>query len=82
MGLAVLTEAGSRYYVFIPLIAAMAGGEEVLVLSRDSRYGLRPEILANLVEWAAFLGVEHRIVPVADREEFRIGRADIFTRSC
>jgi hypothetical protein len=77
--LTVLTEAGSRYFVFTPLIAALAGAKEVLVFCRDSRYGSRQDILANLRAWAAILGIADRIVPITERSDTRIGQADIVT---
>lgn len=37
-GLVVLTEAASAHYVVTPVIAALAGAESVLALTRDSQY--------------------------------------------
>ena len=51
-GLTVLTEAGSNHYLLTPLIAAIGGAEEVLVLTRDSRYGRAESIARELFELA------------------------------
>ncbi len=44
-GLNVLTEMGSNYYIYTPLIAAMAGAEKVYSLVKNSRHGTIQEIL-------------------------------------
>lgn len=77
--LTVLTEAGSKYYVFTPLIAALADAAEVLVICRDSRFGLRRDILENLMEWAEWCGVGDRLTILNDRRDPRVGRADVVT---
>jgi hypothetical protein len=78
-GLTVLTEAATGYYAWTPIIAALAGAESVLMLSRDSRFGTA-EAAMNAVRtlaerWAPGRPMEF----LASREDTQISRADIVT---
>jgi len=55
-GITVLTEAASGPFAVTALLAALAGAERVLALTRDSRYGTAAEVERYLREWAAELG--------------------------
>lgn len=46
-GLTVLTEAASGSFVVTPVIAAMAGAERVIALTRDSPYATAKEVIAQ-----------------------------------
>lgn len=57
----VLTEAASGAFAVTPLLAALAGAQRVLAVTRDSRYGSAAEVTDYLAGWAKSLGVLHRI---------------------
>ncbi len=79
-GLQVLTEAATGAYAVTPVIAAVAGAE-VVVLSRDSRYGTVAEAWSQTSALAAELGVRHRIRMVDELDRLTVSKADIVTNS-
>lgn len=78
-GLTILTEAATGYYALTPLVAALAGAEHVLALTRDSRYGAKADILRHTLELARRWGVADRITLLDDRTDPRVGEADVVT---
>lgn len=46
-GTTVLTEVGSKYFLFSPIIAAMGGAYKVVAYTRDSRFGLADDIVSG-----------------------------------
>ena len=60
-GLRVLTEAASGPFAVTSLIAAMAGADEVLAVTRNSSYGTAADVRSQVMALAADLGVSSRI---------------------
>ncbi len=58
-GMVVLTEAASGNYIVTPLIAALAGAEKVIALTRDSRYATASGVERETFELAASFGFDH-----------------------
>ena len=78
-GLRILTEAATGSYVLTPLIAALAGAEQVDALTRDSRFGSAKDVYASTMALAARWGVDNRIQVLFSREAPEIGLADVVT---
>jgi hypothetical protein len=78
-GLTVLTEAATGHYALTASIAALAGAEEVLLLSRDSRFGSAAEALDATRTVAGAWGVDDRLRVLRGRDDPELGRADIVT---
>ncbi len=78
-GLVVLTEAATGPYALTAPLAAMAGAEQVVALSRDSRFGSRAEATAQTLEAAEAFSVGSKIDIIEDRNDSRIGCADVVT---
>ena len=78
-GLTILTEAASGYYVLTPMIAAMAQADCVLALTKDSKYGKASDINKYTMELARNLDVYDKIHVIYERDDKRIGKADIIT---
>jgi hypothetical protein len=78
-GLTVLTEAATGYYMLTPTIAALAGADHVLALTRDSEYGKAVDIRKHTMELACNWNIEDKIQVLYDRDDKRIGNADIIT---
>ncbi len=56
-GLVVLTEAASGPYMVTPVLAALAGADRVLALTRDSRYAPASIVIAQTQALAAWAGL-------------------------
>ncbi len=81
-GRRVLTEAATGAYVVTPVLAALAGAEEVLAVTRSTRFGTVAEVEAQTYRLAAELGVVDPISVVVDRApDAALGRMDIVTNS-
>jgi hypothetical protein len=80
-GRVVLTEAATGAYAVTPVLAALAGADEVLALTRATRYGTVEEVAAATGRLARLAGVADRIVVTAERSAQLVGRADIVTNS-
>ena len=61
-GLTILTEMGSGAYVTTPLLAALAGADQVYALTQDSVYGAAADIATVGAEFARFCGIPNRIM--------------------
>lgn len=61
-GMAVLTEAASGSFVVTPLIAALAGSEHVIAVTKDSAYGRAEDIRSYTESWASAFGVAPSVV--------------------
>jgi hypothetical protein len=72
-GQVILTEAGSGYYQFLPLIASMAGAKKVVAWTSDSVYGKAAEIIGAVAE------LQMRFCPDTDFEirETRFNSKDL-----
>ncbi|PXW52917.1 hypothetical protein [Chelatococcus asaccharovorans] len=80
-GLTVLTEAATGAYAVTPVIAAMAGAEEVYAVARPSRHGSVGVAHASVEALAQAAGVAGRISLLAHVPEDRLGAIDIVTNS-
>jgi hypothetical protein len=78
-GLTVLTEAASGYYQFTPMIAAMADAENVLALTRDSRFGKAENIRNQTLQTANEWNIANKIKLLFNRNDELIESADIVT---
>jgi hypothetical protein len=78
-GLTVLTEAASGPYVVTPIIAALAGAERVLALTRDSRYASAEAVIAQTRALEALCGVEASVEICTRRSLDLFAQADIVT---
>jgi hypothetical protein len=80
-GRVVLTEAATGAYAVTPVLAALAGAEEVLALTRSTRYGSASEVAASTGRLARLAGVADRVTVTTERTAALVGRADIVTNS-
>jgi hypothetical protein len=80
-GFNVLTEAGSNYFIYTPLIAYYAGASKVYVWTKDTKYGMGKTILNELLEIIKFLKIPEDSFEFAvnERPEEHISSADIVT---
>jgi len=77
--LSILTEMGSGPYLLTPFIAALAGSKNVLVVTKDSPYGKREEILSLGMRLAKQWDVDGRIKILNGLTPTEINKADIVT---
>jgi len=81
-GLTVLTEVGSRFFSLTPVIALMAGADQVFAWTRDSIYGSASDVISNCEYVIECLGVPGRVEFAANtRPREHVGRANIITNS-
>lgn len=80
-GLTVLTEAASGPYAAMPLIAALAGANQVLALTRDSRYASGEEVIRQTRALEALAGREGFTRILTERSMGLFASADIVTNS-
>jgi len=80
-GAVVVTEAASGAYVVTPILAAMAGAEQVFAISRTTKYGAFEEISDNTHRLAKSVGVATRIKVIARKTHEVVSQADIVTNS-
>ena len=78
-GLTVFTEAASGNYVVTPLIAALAGADQVFAITQDSRYGKAADVQNFTLELAQRWGVGDRIEVVSDKLPSILSQVDIVT---
>jgi hypothetical protein len=64
-GITVLTETASGPYVVTPLIAAMAGAEKVVAVTRSSRYGSANDVKKYTQDWIEQLGLSNSNIEVS-----------------
>ncbi len=65
-GMNVLTEAASGNFVVTPLIAALAGAENVFAIAKNSRYGSVEEIKEYINLWVEKLNIDKNIITITD----------------
>lgn len=80
-GAVVLTEAATGPYVVTPVLAALAGAQDVVGVTRDSRHGSVQEVRDLTMQLAGMAGVADRVrvtdAPAADL----VASADVVTNS-
>ncbi|OAS27361.1 hypothetical protein A5481_01805 [Methylobacterium platani] len=80
-GMTVLTEAASGAYGVTPVIAALAGAEQVYAFCRASRYGSVDEVTEWTLQLARAVDVAERITIIEEIPSGVLGRVDIVTNS-
>lgn len=81
-GLTVLTEVGSSYFIYTPIICSMAGAGKVYAWTRDSRFGKADRIVERCRALIELYGVDDNIeFAVNQRPPGNIADADIITNS-
>jgi len=80
-GAVVVTEAASGAYVVTPILAAMAGAEQIFAVSRTTKYGAFEEIGDNTHRLAKSVGVSARLKVIARKTREVVSQADIVTNS-
>jgi hypothetical protein len=80
-GAVVLTEAATGAYVVTPVLAALAGAQQVLALARPSRHGTVDDVTALTMGLARAAGVHERIRIVTEKSAPEVGQADVVTNS-
>jgi hypothetical protein len=60
-GYKVLTELGSKYYLYSPLIPLLCGADFVYAFVKDTRYGKAAELSSQLYELATKLGLQDKL---------------------
>jgi hypothetical protein len=78
-GVVILTEAATGYYILTPMIAAIAGAEKVLAITRDSRFGHAVYVQRTTEALARKWNVEDRIEVIFSRKDESICEVDIVT---
>ncbi|MCH7727517.1 MAG: hypothetical protein IH991_13690 [Planctomycetes bacterium] len=80
-GFTILTEAASGNYVLTPLLAALAGAEQVLALTRDSTYATASDVIIETEKLASDWKVASTIQIHTSRYAPQLATADIVTNS-
>ena len=78
-GLTVFTEAASGNYVVTPLIAALAGSDQVFAITRNSKHGTAADVQNFTLELAQKWGVGDRVEVVFDKIPSMLSQVDIVT---
>ena len=80
-GQVILTEVGSNYYLFTPIIAALGNAKKVYALAKDSLYGRGEDIKQQCLALADMLNITNIEIAVNAIPEQFIREADIITNS-
>lgn len=79
-GKTILTEVGSEYFAFTPVIALKAGADKVFAWVRDSRFGTAKDIVEKCLEIMKYLNVEGNLeFGINERPRRHVAEADIIT---
>jgi len=80
-GLTVLTEAASGSYIVTPVLAALAGAERVIAISKTTRHGAYEDVVEATKQLSALSGIPGRIEFFSTQSRELISAADIITNS-
>ncbi len=80
-GLTVLTEAASGPYLHTPILAALAGADQVHAVTADSRYGSKERVKQETLQAAARWGVDSRIEVFFEKRPHCIAESDLVTNT-
>lgn len=82
-GLTVLTEVGSKNFIYTPLIALMAKVKHVYAWTKDTAYGKGIDIVRDCLEVAKAMGLDCTKLTFAinERPQEHVKNADIITNS-
>jgi hypothetical protein len=78
-GLKVLTEAATGFYALTPIIAALAGADNVYAMAKSTRFGKAKSVARELLFLAEKFGVDSRLKILFERDDPRVGLADVVT---
>lgn len=78
-GLVVLTEAATGYYRLTPVIAAMAGAEEVVAVARNTPFGSADEAREQVLDLGTTAGVLERLTVTTTSARDVAPRAQVVT---
>jgi hypothetical protein len=78
-GLTVFTEAATGSYKYTPIIAALAGAEQVYAIAADSKYGQKEFVKDQTLKEAEELGVHNKITVIFRKDRDYLSRSDIVT---
>jgi hypothetical protein len=80
-GLKILTEAGSNYFIYTPLIAYYAGASKIFVWIRDTKYGSAISIKQEFENIIFYLQLDSSVFDIVlnERPEEHISTVDIVT---
>ena len=78
----IITEAGSGLYLYMPVIAALTGAEEVIVCVKDTGYGKADDIIRNCKGLIERLSINTTFTFRKNQVEIQdLNRADVVTNS-
>ena len=80
-GAVVLTEAATGPYVVTPVLAALAGAQEVIGVTRASRHGSVDDVRRQTAALAEAAGVADRVWVTDQHPRSLVSRADVVTNS-
>jgi hypothetical protein len=81
-GLTILTEVGSNFYIFTPIIPILCGASYVYAFVKDTAYGKAEDIKKKCIEYATSLGLQNKLeIGINNLDESWISKADIITNS-
>ncbi len=80
-GLSIYTEAASNSYEMCPILALLAGAQEVVAQTRDSKYATAEEVEFRTNEIAKLLGLNSKLKVVKSRDYGSLRTTDIVTNS-
>lgn len=80
-GLTVFTEAATGNYRYTPVVAGLAGADQVFAVTRDSRYGKKEEVKNIVMSEAKEFGVDRKISVLFDKTRDSLSKSDIITNS-
>lgn len=82
-GLTVLTDVGTNYYSFLPLIALNANAEKVLVWCSDTSFGKAEQVIQDFLKVASELRFDYSLIEFAinERPSDQISAAQLVTNS-
>jgi hypothetical protein len=79
--LVVFTEAASGYYLYTPILAAVARARKVYAIAADSRYGSKEEVKKQTEEAALKWDVADRVEIIYDKSKEVVYESDIITNT-
>lgn len=80
-GKVVLTEVGSKNYLYTPIIASLSGASEVYAVAKNSRYGLAKDIIAECLTYCEKLQIKNIKFLEEDIPNTVLAQADIICNS-
>ncbi|HET9828771.1 MAG TPA: hypothetical protein VFQ11_09710 [Nocardioidaceae bacterium] len=80
-GAVVVTEAATGPYAVTPVLAAMAGAEFVVGVTRDTRYGTADQVRQETYELARAAGVLDRLLVTTQSPHSVVPQGDVITNS-